>query len=246
MVKALFTVPPDPELFQRLLLSLLAVSKNHPLNLLQLLDPEKLKAFCEENKGEEKQESDDAEKKESTEPKEQEQQDFISKLNSVFWLLIAQTPSTPLITSVATPGQHHLFSSTCCMCCRYWSVPVCIVCVVSTGVYLNVLCVLHVLEYMRLRRSATLAGVYNVLCILMSRFSVFICVHVRCLLFTLLLLHPVALLGVDLVVMTLVEVMWAFVESGQVNISVIMPHVVKMLQSQVCICTSYMHCMHSS
>ena len=140
MVKALFTVPPDPELFQRLLLSLLAVSKNHPLNLLQLLDPEKLKAFCEEDKGEEKQENDDTEKKESAEPKEQEQQDFISKLNSVFWLLIAQTPSTPLITSVATPGRHYLFSSTC-------------YCIVSTGVCLYVLCVLHVLECMRLRRS---------------------------------------------------------------------------------------------
>ena len=117
MVKALFTVPPDPELFQRLLLSLLAVSKNHPLNLLQLLDPEMLKAFCEEDKGEEKQENDDTEKKESAEPKEQEQQDFISKLNSVFWLLIAQTPSTPLITSVATPGRHRLFSCTCYMYC---------------------------------------------------------------------------------------------------------------------------------
>lgn len=41
------------------------------------------------------------------------------------------------------------------------------------------------------------------------------------------------LLGVDLVVMTMVEVMWAFVASGQVSVQVIMPHLVRMLQSHV-------------
>ena len=41
------------------------------------------------------------------------------------------------------------------------------------------------------------------------------------------------LLGVDLVVKTMVEVMWAFVASGQVGVQVIMPHLVRMLQSQV-------------
>ena len=86
---------------------------------------------------------------------------------------------------------------------------------------------------------------HDVLCVLMRRLSVFICV-VFMFAVPSPLLHPVALLGVDLVVMTLVEVMWAFVESGQVNISVIMPHVVKMLQSQVCICVHHTHtvCTH--
>lgn len=43
----------------------------------------------------------------------------------------------------------------------------------------------------------------------------------------------VVLLGVDLVVKTMVEVMWAFVASGQVSVQVIVPHLVKMLQAHV-------------
>ena len=43
----------------------------------------------------------------------------------------------------------------------------------------------------------------------------------------------VVLLGVDLVVKTMVEVMWAFVASGQVSVQVMVPHLVKMLQAQV-------------
>ena len=105
VVKALYTVPPNPELFQRLLLSLLMVSKNHPLNLLQLLEPETLKAFCEDSDDEVKEAVSVVEKGEDQEEEaEGKREDFISKMNSVFWFLISQTPSTPFITSVATPG----------------------------------------------------------------------------------------------------------------------------------------------
>ena len=47
------------------------------------------------------------------------------------------------------------------------------------------------------------------------------------------MLCSVVLRGVDLVVKTMVEVMWAFVASGQVSVQVILPHLVRMLQSQV-------------
>lgn len=65
------------------------------------------------------------------------------------------------------------------------------------------------------------------------------CIHILqvCMLCVLALMWEfstyLVLLGVDLVVMTMVEVMWAFVASGQVSVQVIMPHLVRMLQSHV-------------
>ena len=127
VVQALYTSPTDPELFQRLLLSLLTVSRSHPQNLVPLLDKDRLKEFCTakrmlppenadgegEGEGEKKGES----------PSPDVEQDFLTKLNAVFWELIERTPVTPAVTSVATPGAASLacHSPHChchrCLCC---------------------------------------------------------------------------------------------------------------------------------
>lgn len=107
VVQALYTSPSDPEVFQRLLLALLTVSKSHPQNLIQLLDGDRLKEFCTAKKTPPKEdiEGDGEKKRESPSP--DMEQDFLTKLNAVFWELIEQTPATPAVTSVATPGTAH-------------------------------------------------------------------------------------------------------------------------------------------
>lgn len=107
VVQALYTSPSDPEVFQRLLLALLTVSKSHPQNLVQLLDRDRLKEFCTAKKTPPKEDTEgeaegEGEKRESPSP--DMEQDFLTKLNAVFWELIEQTPATPAVTSVATPG----------------------------------------------------------------------------------------------------------------------------------------------
>lgn len=130
VVQALYTSPTDPELFQRLLLSLLTVSRSHPQNLVPLLDKDRLKEFCTakrmlppENAG---GEGEGESEKKGESPSPDVEQDFLTKLNAVFWELIEQTPVTPAVTSVATPGA---VSSSChsphChrwLCCATYTV----------------------------------------------------------------------------------------------------------------------------
>ena len=145
MVQALYNSPSDPELFQRLLLALLTVSKSHPQNLIQLLNRDRLKEFCTAKRTpppDDTKEEQEGEGKSETEPisaTPDMEQDFLMKLNAVFWELIEQTPGTPAITSVATPGTytphgtchnvHPLFYPHCthhdgtsCVYCVYWLV----------------------------------------------------------------------------------------------------------------------------
>lgn len=93
------------------------------------MDRGQLKEFCSARRAPPpeaaKGETEDAGVKEAESPSPDVEQDFLTKLNAVFWELIEQTPVTPSVTSVATPGVLELLPVLCvphsvhhgCACC---------------------------------------------------------------------------------------------------------------------------------
>ena len=52
------------------------------------------------------------------------------------------------------------------------------------------------------------------------------------------------LVGVQTTVQAMVEVIWGFMEASPSNITVVLPHIVKMLLSEVVLCGICMHTLH--